>query len=486
MAKKHFFDEIELKQDIDAGLSRKFLREKYKCSNGTLLFNIRKIIPNFSFKPDYSLVLTKEFLEKTDLSFTEITKTFGISSATLWKYIKKYDITYCKNKKAISLLENKDWLFKQYIVNKKSIITLTKELRCGPNLINKYLKIHNIPKKERYKEKLSDKFNNTNSSEITNLYKTGFSCLFIAEQLECNPEKIRKCLKEENIEIRNGVNSSTLELKICKILDECNISYIRNTRKIIFPCELDIYIESHNIAIEINGVYFHSNKFLKKDYHENKRILCEQQGIRLIQLFEDDITNKFEIVESIIKTQLTKSTYLHARNCSIIHNIPIEIRKQFLNKYHIQGFTKSSSSIGLTHKNELVALMLFEGNVLTRFATSQKVLGGFSKLLKNSSFDKIISFVDLSLFTGETYLKCGFYIDKYIKPDYKYIINNKRVHKFNFRKSCFNKKGFIFEPGLTETQLAEKNNINKIYDAGKLRLIWKRYHPQEKNLKNIV
>lgn len=144
-----------------------------------------------------------------------------------------------------------------------------------------------------------------------------------------------------------------------------------------------------------------------------------------------------------------------------------------MNKYHIQGYAKCNYSIGLTYNNELVALMLFDKNILTRYATSQRIQGGFSKLLKNSHLNHIITFVDLSMFTGNMYYSSGFTFDKYISPDYKYVINNRRIHKFNLRKKQFAKK-FKFDPSLTESELAILNNINKIYDAGKLRLIWQK------------
>ena len=34
--------------------------------------------------------------------------------------------------------------------------------------------------------------------------------------------------------------------------------------------ELDIFIPEHNLAIEINGIYRHSDKFKDEKYHINK------------------------------------------------------------------------------------------------------------------------------------------------------------------------------------------------------------------------
>ena len=65
---------------------------------------------------------------------------------------------------------------------------------------------------------------------------------------------------------------------------------IRNSRKIINPYELDIYLPDYNVAIEFNGKYWHSNKF-KKDiikYHQMKINLCNEKGIYLLHIPEED------------------------------------------------------------------------------------------------------------------------------------------------------------------------------------------------------
>ena len=45
---------------------------------------------------------------------------------------------------------------------------------------------------------------------------------------------------------------------------------IENNRHIISPMELDIYIPQKNLAIEFNGLYWHSELFRDKNYHFDK------------------------------------------------------------------------------------------------------------------------------------------------------------------------------------------------------------------------
>lgn len=50
--------------------------------------------------------------------------------------------------------------------------------------------------------------------------------------------------------------------------------------------ELDIYIPELRLAIECNGTYWHSEIYLKKNYHYNKSKRCEEQNILLINIWE--------------------------------------------------------------------------------------------------------------------------------------------------------------------------------------------------------
>lgn len=76
-----------------------------------------------------------------------------------------------------------------------------------------------------------------------------------------------------------------------------------NTRKVIPPKEIDIYIPSLRLAIEYNGAYWHSNH-VKKDtqYHYDKWLACKRRGIRLIIIWEMDwINSPHEIKEILAK-----------------------------------------------------------------------------------------------------------------------------------------------------------------------------------------
>jgi hypothetical protein len=81
-----------------------------------------------------------------------------------------------------------------------------------------------------------------------------------------------------------------------------DIEIHENTRKIIPPQELDIYIPQLNLAIEYNGDYWHSEERIGKDYHENKTLKCKELGIELIHISESSWVNNNEETKQYIST----------------------------------------------------------------------------------------------------------------------------------------------------------------------------------------
>jgi len=98
------------------------------------------------------------------------------------------------------------------------------------------------------------------------------------------------------------IKNTSLELFVQTVLDEHSIPYETNNRSILGGKELDIYIPSKNLAIECNGVYWHA--MYDSQYHYEKWKQCKDQGIQLLSIWEDWITNKPEIVRSLILSKL--------------------------------------------------------------------------------------------------------------------------------------------------------------------------------------
>lgn len=285
---------------------------------------------------------------------------------------------------------------------------------------------------------------------------------------------------------------SGYEKEISVFLNELNIPHDKSNRSIIKK-ELDIYIPQSQLAIEINGLYWHNELFVPKNYHLNKTVECEKKGIQLIHIFEDEWLYKKEIVKSIIKNRLKKTqTTLYARKC-VVKNIETQQCRDFLEKNHIQGNVNSKIKLGLFYGNELVSVMTFSkgriimgGNTneweLTRFSNklNTNVIGSAGKLfthfLKNYSPNKVISYSDIRLFDGGLYPKLGFIKKTQSPPNYWYIINGLRYYRFNFRKDKLIKEGY--DRNKTEKEIMLERKIYRIYDCGNVR--WEYYSQKEK------
>jgi very-short-patch-repair endonuclease len=272
-----------------------------------------------------------------------------------------------------------------------------------------------------------------------------------------------------------------------------NKTIITNTKDVISPYELDIYLPEDKIAIEFDGLYWHSEKFLNKDYHYLKTKLCNEKGIRLIHIFEDEWYYEYKrvITKSKIK-YILKCSYdlpkIYARNCEVRPEVNFKEKNDFLVKNHIQGRDMSSIRLGLYYKGKLVSLMTFgklrislgnkhykssdDSYELIRFASDINyiVIGAFSKLfnyfINNYDVNTIITYADIRWSEGNIYNDI-FTLDHISKPSYSYTDGIRRHNRFQFRKQRL-KELFpeYYDEKLTEFQIMDKTKYYRIWDCG--------------------
>jgi len=267
----------------------------------------------------------------------------------------------------------------------------------------------------------------------------------------------------------------------------------RGSRSIIPPKELGIYIPEKKIAIEYNGLYWHSEKQLSKNssnpknYHYDKWKACNDAGIQLITVWEDEWRDKQDIVKSMLayKLGVSQGKKVYARN-TVVVEVSSKDAKDFCNKHHIQGFTGGAKYFALVDHDDLtniLAVSIWRKNVnelyLDRYCTAQTVVGGMGKLLragekwgKSMGCSQIITFADHQVSNGGLYHSLGFTLDKILMPDYRYVHEGLRKHKFGFRLKRFrNDPELKYVEGYTEKQLAELNDLPRLWDFGKTRFV---------------
>src|SRR5574344_1457333 len=129
---------------------------------------------------------------------------------------------------------------------------------------------------------------------------------------------------------------SKLETKLFESIPIKN--KIQNNRTILNGKELDIYIPDKKIAIEFNGIYWHSEANGKdNNYHLDKALKCEAHGIELIHIFDQEWIEKKEIIKSMIYTKLGYfDKTIQANECNV-KEINKEQKRDFLDSYHLKG-----------------------------------------------------------------------------------------------------------------------------------------------------
>ena len=262
-----------------------------------------------------------------------------------------------------------------------------------------------------------------------------------------------------------------------------NGEVIENTRTIISPKELDIYLPEKHLAIEFDGFYWHSEQKGKgESYHLDKTNACAEKGIRLIHIFEDEWNLKQDIVKDRIRSILgIGQTRIFARKC-VIAEIDSKTANEFLEQNHLQGGDNSSIRYGLYHDNELVSVMTFgkprfsksHDWELIRFASKCgcNVVGGASKLLnhfRSSHSGSIVSYADRRHSDGNLYEKLGFMQIGVSKPNYWYVRGGEKLSRYACQKHRLKDVlGDAFDPNLSEFENMSLNGWTRVHDCGNM------------------
>lgn len=373
--------------------------------------------------------------------------------------------------------------YKLYVEDHKSIIQISKQLGNVSNvtLKKKMVEAGIVLRSHAANQKLYSKCGpvgpkiTIDRTELVNLYtKDKIPIGILANQYNCSQETIRRFLIQENVDRTN--RRSVIEWMIIDILNRHNIPYRTNVKNIIAPFELDIYIDQHNLAIEINGLYTHSLHTGKKDktYHYNKFISCKQKGIRLLQLWEDDVHSKIKIIESMLIHRLHVSTnHIDARKCNV-SQLKFNVAAEFYDANHIQGSpANNTKSLGLFYGGQLVAaigyLQLKGQTTIIRYccARSFNVRGGFTKLISRLS-RPLITYSSNDIGWGDLYSGSGFVQTGYTKYDlwytnYQHIFNRQMFMK---HKLASHPQISSFDANKTEIENMLANGFDVIYKSG--------------------
>lgn len=329
-----------------------------------------------------------------------------------------------------------------------------------------------------------------NKDKFENLLLT-YPISQISSNYNINTSLIIARHKLYNLSILPETIKSRYEVEIAHALDLLGIEYIQNDRKICSPKEIDFYIPKHNLAIEFNGLYWHSKRDgndKDEKYHAAKMLRCKDLGIQLLSIFEDEwVDNSALIVQKIKHLCGLTNNVIGARKIQVNATKDCNSVIDFLSENHLQGKVSGTTySFTGTYNGSIVAVMTMkkinsDTYEMTRYCTNlkssypglmSKFIKCFVKTVKDTTNVKnvsIITFADLRWSTGDVYYKTGFTKEYDIKPDYFYTDFQSRVHKSTCRKDRLQKTYGIDIEGKTEAQITKELKLERIYDCGKIK-----------------
>lgn len=280
--------------------------------------------------------------------------------------------------------------------------------------------------------------------------------------------------REVGVKIENPKGISAIEQKLREAIAEFAVVE-SNTKTVIPPKEIDIFLPEHKIAIEVNGVYWHSMNAGGKErlYHYKKMNLCKHAGIRLYQFWDFEVSKNFDLIVSMIKNACKlNSERIYARKCTP-GCLDRATAGAFLKANHLQGDAKFSRAIGLFYDGVLVsALYLGKARFrkgwseVIRFCSARgvNVVGGFSKLIKASGEQQLVSYSDNRYSQGGLYSASGFVCENIGKPTLwvtkDYSILKHRSALWGLSKLA------EYDPKKTQLQNSFDFGYDAVFDAG--------------------
>lgn len=278
-----------------------------------------------------------------------------------------------------------------------------------------------------------------------------------------------------------------------------------------FKKDLDLFIPSHDLAIEFNGTYWHSfnpddkvcyapkeskdEAHLRyKKRHLGKFDMCASNGVTLYQIKESDWSDKTRrtVWESRLKSRLGIQEKIQARKTKF-SAIPVDKAREFLSVNHLQGSPQGARwAFGLEYEGNLVGVIAFSLHEENRinlnrlaFPLGLTVVGGSQKLFKNAleglptGFD-VVTFSDNQYSDGGIYRTLGFEFETNLKPSYEWYHKGRLLNKRRCRKNDGSIKGLIGEDLYNHEETEHQNMFRAgarcLYDAGYQRWIFKRVH----------
>ena len=324
-------------------------------------------------------------------------------------------------------LSNKEWLKKEYIEKDRSALEISKEIGCDFSTVLNYCRSFGFPIKQHY-------------------------------------------------------NQSTIETEVYKWIKELGVEAIQGfVGAFDDKKEIDVYVPSKKVGIEINGLYWHSEQFREKYYHAQKRVQSHIEGLRLIQITDKQWKEKNEICKSIILNALGMSQRIGARKCKVerYKHTTNEITA-FFERSHMEGFVGGSDYIILRYEGEIVAGVIIgrsrfhkenKAEVLRYVCKNgTQIQGAFNRLIgeyRKTNSEPLFSYVNLSLFNASLYkVNPKWHFKGYTDIGYCWTDGNEVVSRYKAMPKRMKEWLKNYDPQKGEVENMWANGYYRYYDCG--------------------
>ena len=426
--------------------------------------------------------VSKELCEKQNAYikenkiFTSVSggKYLGINEVTFKKYIKELNL------KPIGKVKK---IYDTYSIEQVELIKKAKHLDLD---FSKYMNI----------KQLSEKLNYYSGQCVQALKSYNIEPIYVQDVPYYPKDEAIKIITE----FRNCAKShrtSSLENGIKNILSENNIEFVENTKPIKSPItnrplELDIAIPSKKVAIEFDGIYYHSEGMLMRAYNYDdekvlnlwnrnyyKTELAEQIDLQVLHIRDVDwLRNRKTVqINSLInRFTLSPNTLLFDYE---IKEVKYEESLKFHKENSIFNSDDFDKSFGLYQDDELIQLVSLKGNKIINYSVNNYVIlsRGEERIIFDwlkKKFKKVSAEFIRDVYPTKYVERLGFKIKEKVLPTYEYAFKNKFWDR-NWVESgeglkFFHEKGWIADYGNIEnmTEFLWNNKIAKYWNCGYL------------------
>ena len=255
---------------------------------------------------------------------------------------------------------------------------------------------------------------------------------------------------------------SDAEKDLAEYIKNLGFNIVTNSKLTGNSQTFDIYVPERKIAIEYNGLYWHSERNGRgKDYHFDKLADCAKLGIRLIYIWDDLYTNHPRLVERYLRKELgVDKLKINFNECTIQY-IDTDTAIEFLEENSMLGYRAALSHSGIYYNGNIEGLLsfnMYNNGVceIVQYSDIHHIIGGLSGALKyilsKNNINTFYAVSDNTISNGKEFKDSGFEFIEALEPDYYLYSNGNR----------------LLREEVSEYEEYGEKSI-RIYDAGKLK-----------------